>query len=531
MKKKVLSLLLSAVLATGILTGCKSNTPAPTVTEPKTNEASSSKGGVLISDKPVELTIFYAVGANGAPNPDMPIWKKAAELTNVKIKNIANPSITDDVQSFQTMLASGNLPDIVQAFRTNFMTTASQGAFAPLNDLIDKHAPNIKQFFNDYKEAKPVCSLADGKIYGVPGTLGGEPGKSLPSEGFFIRQDWLDALGLKVPTTLQQYHDVLLAFRNNDPNKNGKKDEVPLFQRGQSISSYFQLWGAYNLWYVGNDKKVGFGPIEEEYKKAMTNLATWSKEGLIDAEIFTRGNQARQFLLGNNLGGSTIDWFASTAAFNDTFKASVPGLNFVAIAPPADVNGKVKINNSRESLHSYVWGISEMSKNKETAIKFMDFWMSKTGSTLQSYGIEGEHYDVVNGGKVFKEAVLKYPSGMPNFMRSIGSYEIGKRGDIVGEVMAMNEIGQKGFKMYENSTWIQPPFPGLSFNEAEQKTINSNMTNINTYIAEQQQRWLFGQDDIAATWDKYLKNLEAMNVKKVLEAYNSAYQRYLSTLK
>lgn len=545
MKKRILALTMTAVLTAGLLAGCSggkeqnnasggSITQAPTQasTEAPTEVAKEGYNGtdnLLISEDPKTVTLFYAFGVNGAPTGDSKAWKKVTEVTNVTMENVANQSISDDIQSLNTMLASNELPDLIQGNRVNITPLIAQGVYMPLDDLIAEYAPNIQKFLQDYPEAVNSGVGTDGKMYLISGTLGGRPGQTLPSMGYFIRKDWLEKLNLEVPTTFEEYKNVLYAFRNNDPNGNGKKDEIPFFHRdlGMGVNTLLQLWNAHDGFYVGEDDKVAFGKAEEKYKTALAEMTQWYKDGIIDSEIFTRGSNSRQDLLGNNIGGATIDWFASTGAVNDAVRDLVPDIDFAAIAPPANINGDAEMFYGRTSLHPYAWGISSTCKDPVTAIKLMDFCFSEVGSRILASGIEGEDYTLENGKVVPTEQALTNSAGYPNYLRSIGAgYEIGYYGNIEGEKSSMNKQALEGFELYNQSDWIQPQFPAMTFTEEEQKVINDNMTNINSLVFEYEQSCLLGNQSIVDTWDQHMKELNSMNLQAVLDAYNSAYERY-----
>lgn len=540
MKRKAL-LLVVAMLIIGLLAGCGGRGDQGAATAAQTAAQGSVQGtaaeappagydgkdNLRVSEKPVEITLFYTFGNNGAPKGDMPAWEKAAEITNVTMQNVANESIPEEPQALSTMLASGELPDLIQGMRVNITPLIGQGAYIPLDDLITEYAPNIRKFLEDYPDAKRAGSGSDGKMYLITGTLGGEPGKNLPSMGLFIRKDWLDKLKLPVPTTFQEFKDTMYAFREKDPNGNNKKDEVPLFSRQPGIWPFIQFFGTQHEWFIGDDDKVHYGRADEPYRDAMAEMAQWYKDGVIDPEIFTRGSQARQFLLGNNLGGATVDWFASTGAMNDTVREQVPDISFVAIPPVADVNGKTRMVFGRESIHSYAWGISKDCKDPITAIKYMDFFFTKTGSDLMGLGIEGKSYTIENGEIVLTAEAKDNPAGYPNYLRSIGAgYEIGHYGSLLGEVVSMNKEAREGFELYEKSDWIAAPFPVLSFTDEEQNTIDKYLPDLDTYFKEIEQRWLMGAEDVRAGWDAHIRTIKNMHFQEVLDAYNSAYQRY-----
>ncbi|MBQ6907459.1 MAG: extracellular solute-binding protein [Clostridia bacterium] len=294
--KRVLAAILAATLSLGVLTSCGKDKVKP------------------VSEDGLELTIFMHFFNYCVYNDEWPIFKKAAELTGVTLKGTASETVSDSSQAFNTMLASQTLPDIIHSSFTNLNEIGEEGALIPLEDLIDEYAPNIKKMFEKYPQLKKRATASDGHIYYIPGSTSGLEADALPSLGWFIRQDWLDKLGLKQPTTIEELEAVWTAFRNNDPNGNGIQDEVPFFSRVGGLSSLFHLFKTDESGYMLDEKtgKIVYAPITPEFKTAVKKIAEWYKNGLIDEEVFTRGGQCREQLLGGNLGGSTHDWFSST---------------------------------------------------------------------------------------------------------------------------------------------------------------------------------------------------------------------------
>jgi putative aldouronate transport system substrate-binding protein len=488
----------------------------------------------FITEEPSTVTLFYPFGANGAPTPDMPVWQKSAELTNVTMENVANPSIADDAQSTSTMLASGTLPDIIWGAKLNLRPLISQGAFMPLNDLIEQYAPNIKRFLSEYPDALASGSGPDGQVYYIGGTLGGEAGQALPSMAYFIRQDWLDKLGLPIPTTFQQFKDTLYAFRNDDPNGNGEKDEIPYLNRQAGIWGILPLFGAHNnTTYLGDDGQIHHEAITETYKEALRELAVWYKDGIIDPELFTRGGQARQELFGNDTGGSTIDWVTSTGAINTNpdVLAQVPGINLVGFLPPADVNGRVWMYYTREALHAYAWGMSKDCADPVKVIRYMDFWFSEPGHLLQAFGIEGVDYTFVNGEPELTDEAKNKPESYPVYQRTIGIYEIGKEGSMESEISTMNDSSREAFELYLNSDCLVPPLPALTFTEEEDDALNRINEELTVYVDEYQQKIVLGAEDIDASWDQYVSGLKSIGVDELTRIWNDAYQRYVASLR
>lgn len=347
--------------------------------------------------------------------------------------------------------------------------------------------------------------------------------------GWFIRKDWLDKLNLPVPTTIEEYHDTLLAFKNGDPNGNGQADEIPFFDRGKTVKSILALYGIRDGWSVAEDGSVVYSKYLPEYKEAIKNVAKWYQEGLIDQEVFTRGKNAREQLFEENVGGSLHDWFTSTTVFNDRLRETIPEFNIVAFAPPADINGKAWEDTSRNTVEAYGWGIASSNPDPVATIKYFDFWFSEEGRRLYNFGIENQQYVMEDGKPKFKDEFIHSGKTMTNACWENGmQLMIGAPQDFEYEKQWMNKESQEAIDLYENNDYILPAFPTLAFTAEEQKVITEKWSSIYSRMVEMEQKWILGTEDIDATYDKYINDLKGLGMEDVLRVYNSAYQRYQS---
>ncbi|MFB9279633.1 extracellular solute-binding protein [Cohnella cellulosilytica] len=523
-------LLLASILATGLLAGCaggKNNgeaSPPAQTEEGAGTPAASTEPAASENVEPRELSFYYYSSVFQVTG-DLPIFKEAAKKTGVSLKNVA-PSGGDDAQAWNLLLASGELPDIVAYQIPGLNNIAAQSALTPLDDLLDENAPNFKAFLEENKAIKSAITAADGKIYVVPFVNDGEA-----QEGWFIRQDWLDKLGLQAPTTVQEYYEVLKAFREKDPNGNNKKDEIPFFSRNATtgFSSLFPLWDA-TLSFKLKDGKIVYGPNEPEYKTALTETAKWYKEGLIDQEIFTRGNTARDVLFGNDTGGSTHDWFASTANFNNQIPATVPKFSLRPIAPPASISGKTFEVTKRDPLGNNAgWAISAKAKDPAAILRYMDFWWTEEGRRLLNFGIEGETYTMVDGKPIFTEEVLSQPSVVDYLIKTTGAQlNIGAQQDFAYEEQWTNKIALEGVKMYVDNNYFAEDYllPKLSFTLDEDKRLNELFPSIQTYVMETSQKWFMGGEPVEGNYDRFVQQLQTLKLDEVLSIYNAAYERF-----
>jgi putative aldouronate transport system substrate-binding protein len=500
-------------------------TNAPEPSSEQAGEQTSETNSFQISKEPLTLSIHLMEGTVMF-NDEWPVFAKAAELTNIKLKGTIPKSVSNSDEVFNLMMASGELADIVKTSKEQFEKYGVEGAFLPLEDLIREHAPNISRYLQERDDFRKIATAADGHMYYVPFIPDGEA-----ATGWFIRQDWLDALNLPVPKTVDEYYNVLKAFRDGDPNGNGKADEIPFFHRSPAFGVYFllSLWDADKDFYV-EDGKIVYGPLQPSYKIGMANLAKWYEEGLIDKEIFTRGSKARDILLADNIGGSTHDWFGSTAGYNTTLADKVPGIRFMPIAPPASISGKVAEYDYRDTVRSVGWGISAANKHPVETIKYFDFWFSEEGRRLMNFGIDGETYTMVDGKPQFTEELLSSANVVATLKEQYGAQiEIGFHQDFEYEKQWENPIAAAGADEYiKNGYIVKRRIPVMNLTVEEQKRITELKGPIETYRIETGQKWVLGAESVEDGYDKFVEQLKSMKVDELLDLYNQAYARYLA---
>lgn len=493
---------------------------------------------LLVTDEPLELTIHMhwpraqGYGVGGDPKKIYPVEEEARKLTNIfLIDATAGRNTKDAGEAMNLLLAQGNLPDIVGGNRIQQPVNqyGPEGAFLPLNDLVEEHAPNIKKFWEEHPGLKEAISAYDGNYYYIPYLPDGKYGRA-----WFIRQDWLDKLGLDQPDTVDELYDVLVAFRDQDPNGNGLKDEVPYFARDwEEVLRLMTLWDArtsgsdtYHDFYVNDEGKVVHPYAVSAYRDALANVAQWYEEGLIDAEIFTRGSSSRDYLLGENLGGVTHDWFASTSGYNAALADRIEGFNFIPFLPPASAKGVRMEEHRRIPVKPDGWAISYNNEHPVETIKYFDFWFSEKGALLANFGVEGKTWDMINGEPIFKPEVLNsdQPVNSQLYLEGAQIYR-GYPQDYRYEWQWTSEAARKGIELYDQHDLLVDQFLGVAFNKEEQEVYDKYWPSILTYMLERQQAWVLGTGDVKAEWDDYIATLNKMGLQDVLNVMNSAYER------
>lgn len=539
MKRRGLCLLLIFVLL-GTLIGCstqeKESEPTQAAAESGSKAEKDSKAkevvlsGSLISEEPVTFTIFS--NFNNMPfNSEWPVWQEAAKNTNVTLEGVISQSNASEEEAFNLMLSSGKLADVIgYKVSAELEKLGRDGGLLPLNDLIKEHAPNIQHMLDTDPVFRQGSTALDGNIYFIPKNQA-----LVSAEFYWIRGDWLDKLNLQVPTTVDELYTVLTAFRNEDPNGNGKKDEIPLLDRAgdKMPDEYLYLWDTSTEFYP-RDGKMTFEPMEENFKIGVSNLVKWYKEGLIDPEILTRGAKSRDVLYSANLGGFTHDW-TSTGNYNTKLAEDIPGFNNIAFAPPADHNGNVVERTTR--YPGTGWGISTQCEDPITLIKFFDYMFTEEGSALMNWGIE-DHTYVINsdGSKSYTDTVMKSDLTPLGYLRSIGvQYRIGMLQDAEYEYAFMTPEASAATKLYNsNPEWYREEMPpyhdgelALKYTADEETEYKRIMYEIRPYVDEMFQKWLLGASDFEADYDAFLQELEVRGIKRAIEINQHAYDTFI----
>ncbi|WP_165452114.1 extracellular solute-binding protein [Paenibacillus thalictri] len=296
------------------------------------------------------------------------------------------------------LAASGELPDYFNLDIPTMSRFADEGLIAPLDDLI-KQAPNAMSLF-DPKDLEAL--KYKGKLYALPVGYRPEPFNGPNTGTFIIRQDWLDNLGLKPPKTLDELHDVLVAFTKNDPDKNQANDTYGLggIKPNNMDPNFGAIFGAFGVipsfWHERNGQ-LKQGMVLPETKEALTLLQKWYKEGIIDPEsLVTERKQLEEKIINSKVGvfeGLTMDVDPKQPLGNSLRKVT-PTAKFNFLTPPTGAKG---LSGWPENPPAYndIRAVSAKFKNPEALMKLINWSVSDKpdgGFYLVTYGKENQHY-------------------------------------------------------------------------------------------------------------------------------------------
>lgn len=408
-RKSILFMFFTLMLVIGSLVGCTSN---------KEVDSTSGVSDDDSSEEVSKVKVFKSHMTKGTlPGPDDPHVQQVLEATGVQYELMSTPAGADPAEYLNLMFASEEYPDIFRPIGGFDQTLISQGAALPLDELLPKYAPNVWK--NIPKEAWDVVRSAtpDGKIYYVPKVY------LVPERAALIRQDWVDAVGMDMPETVEEYKELLRAFRDDDPNGNGKQDELPTSGRefGKWMDHLFAIYGV-AMWegvpeWDTYEGEIQYAGVSKNMKAAISFIRDLYEEKLLDNETFLNKGEVWTAKINTNLVGS---WYHLPANLRDRHNAMLEG------APEANVVGMPL--PKAEGFEGYItqksmgepeWMIPAASeKNAASALKLLDFFYDTENNDFIRYGIEGAQHKVENGEKVLIPPTDETPIalGMKNLL-------------------------------------------------------------------------------------------------------------------
>lgn len=502
--------------------------------QPGTNDSKEQEPAEFklpLTDKPA--TIKWATVENWYPpaslTSGLPVWKEIEKITNVKIEWDVAPD-AQYITAMQTRLAAAtDLPDIVRVPGGDPTAYGQADVLIPLEDLIQKYAPNVQKVFARDPEAKKLMTSGDGHIYGLAPIIR-ESSYVMPNY-FTIRKDWLDQLGLKVPDNLDDWYNVLKEFKEKDPNGNGKPDEIPwgndplFFGEAFGLHLWASAWqGGY---WADKDGKVFYQWTDPRMKELLIWLNKLYKEGLLDPDYGNPSAENFQTKVTKNLVGAMNNWPDLTYAWAKILRSSgAPNAHYIPVVPPAGPKGD-------RSMEGYgivdmgFQGITKDSKDPVLAIKLMDFLWSEQGIKFMAWGIEGKSYTEENGKLKYTDWVMKNPDGlgMSDALRTLGAWPtipwIQQR-DTYLQMLAADPDFANAPELVK--PYLVDPFPPLLATKEEQERLTVLQNDINTYRSEMITKFIIGQESLD-NFDTFVETLKSMNLDELVAIKQKQYER------
>ncbi|WP_145141558.1 MULTISPECIES: ABC transporter substrate-binding protein [Paenibacillus] len=529
--RKASSILLCLTVSASLLAACGSNGDGGSSSAAGTAAEGVKKEGFPIVDKPLTLKVM-SQDAGVADWNKMPVLQEMEKLTGIHLEYQLSP-----IDSFETkknlVFASGDLPDIFYAADlkpAEQVTYGSQGVLIPLEKYIDEgYAPNIKKIFDEHPDIRKSFTTPDGHIYALPNIDLSAVWYRSP---MWYNGKFLKALNVtELPKTTDELYTLLKRFKDEDPNGNGKKDEIPLTSvKLDDLRMYFLgFWGIYDeVIYADKDGKVHYTPQEEGYKGYLTFMNKLWKEDLLDHETFSQTPDQKKAKGQNNQIGVFNDYFpyftlggepSSDNPLMTPVASEIPGTPVYGKHPGISANG--------------TFAITSKDSNPEATMRWIDYQYGYDGATLFSQGPENTLWKYKDKETHEKEWLPVPGGGDREEYRGTLTPNYG----ILAPGMNSAEL-TKGLKSdfdrfidKENAEKLTPigktPFPNVYLTNEEQTEATALLSDLNTYVKQMEAKFVTGQEPLS-NWDKYIAQIKKMGGDRIAELYQGAYDRWNS---
>lgn len=546
--KRAAACILSAILAASFLGSCAQETPSGTESSGQAGNVSQSgetgsnfnETGLPIVNEPVSFRVMIPQAPNSKKSiMERPIFDKLQEETNVVMEweEIANSAWQEKVN---IAINSGDLPDAILAgsIDASVMSESIAAGLVVSWDEYMQYSPQLEKMYEIYPIAKKATEYqGDGKHYYYPGIIPKEEAECRAP--LFINTQWLEKLNLEVPTTTEEFYNVLVAFKTQDPNGNGQADEIPMLANNTFFGfSLLDFLGPWDMMGIKNpaattirDGKLDFNPVNPNFRTAMEYFHKLYAEGLISAECLTMDGKTSQALCAQDppVVGASIDWDNGYYANNRDQYEAIPPLKGPTGAQKWTYNDVVQVQNSMIIFTS--------CKQPEVLVRWMDNANSGTNILSIYAGIQGVGWDIDEETKEWytldqqlKEAGESFDThrvteGIQNAFGSVM---------VSGYTYRDNEYSQK----YKKNLWTEmyrpylyteyfPASVSIEIPSDESKEIALLWTELETYINSfVADAVMNGIDD--AKWEAHIKQCESLQYEKIVAYHQARYDALMS---
>nr|WP_139993587.1 extracellular solute-binding protein [Paenibacillus paridis] len=505
---------------------------------------------------PVEVSIF-AVQESNIDLPTNKFTKFVEEKFNIKLKFESTPP-DGAKEKRQISLASGDYPDaymlpgyIDQFTQADVVKYGKQGVLVPLNDLIEKYAPNIKAAMEKDSDLKAFNTAPDGNIYGLV-AYSQCFHCSYPNK-MWINTKWLDKLQLEMPKTPEEFKAVLKAFKTQDPNGNGIADEVPLSGStedfGVRVIPFLMNGFVYdddrNYLNLTNGK-VESAALKPEWKEGLTYIKSLYDEGLIDPGAFAQNAEAFK-KIGENGDAQILGAGAGMhpAIFVNIDVGNKNSADYNPVPPLTGPHGSFATHDGGGVAPGAKFVITNKASEEQqiALIKLVDYMFTEEGQTNSASGMEGIDWRKPKEGEValgegVEPKVATIPavegeaprnagwSGTAHFYMPREYRDSWVQGtDIYDSANYERRLYQATLQYQGHEPKELFPLWAIWIDNAEVDEASILQTNIKSYIEQNALQFITGNKSLEKDWDAYVKGLQDLKINRYLEILQKAYDQ------
>lgn len=467
---------------------------------------------------------------------DIPAVAAISEATGVNI-DWTTVSGAEMFSAFNLMAAAGDYCDLVTAavecYSGGAVGALDDGIIVDLTDYIEENCPEYLTAYETRGAEKDIVT-DDGRyacLYGAFGDLSN-------TQGYVIRQDWLDELDLETPVTYEDYFDVLSAFKD----AYGCTDAFMMDETSQDeyhTSGGFGVPGyKTGMFGAGSDLFQKDGVVmssfdQEGYHKYLQEMHRWYEAGLFSADFVTLpsmpNHDSRTQLIAS--GNSGVWYVGATSIASQAEATGDPNVKIAGIADPVETAGEINHFSSATVINKQCnVSVSADCENIEAALQYLNYYFTDEGIRLYNYGVEGESYNMENGEIVYTDLIMNPAEGYTPYTMTEAHVLVGyvasvtdpRRSDAFSseESIAALEV----WNATQDNAYTMPA--GVALSTEESSRASALQSDLYTYVAECIPKFILGEMDIDADWDSFVETCNSMGLPEVVEIYQTAYDRY-----
>lgn len=431
------------------------------------------------------------------------------------------------------MFASAEYPDIImRGIGLNLeMYGVDQEILLPLDEYIDQYMPNYKALLDADPALAQSLRSSDGQMYQIGWLI---PQNINTESHLFINKQWLDNLGLEVPTTIEEFENVLVAFRDQDADGDGDpSNEIPfggtLQNMEDGLAHLFSFWGIpYNIRYasITDDGKVVSHLTSDALREALETVSKWYAEGLIDVEAVTQDTNAFEAKVNACNYGCFWRWRMTAMGTDEAVYSQ-----YVCMMPIAAEGHEVKLSYYLE-VPEFGAAITAGCEDVEAACKWLDTQFEWENMINGYNGMRGDFWDYDENGMV---EIFPMDDGTRTVPGQSSMYYCCGADYFAKVLMPPHRIEKSDYcQMYtdagmiEKNSW-QTFTKLLTYTLDESTNIDLHFAEIDKYAKEAVSGFIVrGVTD--ESWANHLKTLENIGLEDYLATYQQAYDRYLANV-
>lgn len=503
-----LTLLLITLIVSACSQGNSSSSPSNS-TQPASSASATQSASPALPEA-ATIRILTENSTAWPPKKDWGAWRWIKEETNITVDQV----LMTGPESLALAVSSGDMPDVISLFPQDVQKFGPQGAFEDLSKHMDK-MPNVKAYLDSKPDIKARVTSPTGEIYSILNDGAGESNQMV----WFYRDDIFQKHGLTPPTTWDELYTTAKKLKELYP------DSYPfMFRHGlQTLDTFGPTFGIYPEFYPDpqNPSKLKYGLQEPGAKAMVEYLNKFLKDGLMPPDWLTMDYKAWTQFMATNKSFITLQFIGQIETMNSQLSEG----NLEFMVPPIGLGDKPYLPKS--GFEVYGLAVASTSKNKDAVFRYLDYIFSEKGKEIQSWGREGETYNIVDGKRKFIDAYKE-----PNDLRIISGIQTAATYGWFDYDAWLSLV-----KETEQDAYVQAPkyrlpvsnvLPALTPEESE--SINTDVDQLRKFWQGEVTKFIYGERSMSE-WDAFVKDLDKHSFEKLRATYQSALDRQIANTK